>query len=315
MSSFQQFPVCGHCNARNHFGGKNACPSTGRHLGAGPGRNCGTCVRLGFVQPQQQQQQQQAPRSVQQPQRQQQQWVEQTAVWVVQVPVNSHNHRVVFDATVPRFAELRQQFALVTMSSVLAEPIIDGVTTTTGSIMLSFATDRVLNRTRSDIMGRDNYLRVAGNSPQSQTVTANLGGMHASRHVDTASRAGSPGLVLDWDSNITVACAVRIAARVRCVGPLSGVVSGIPQGPVTVQFPDQGGHRAVLSVNVVGLVRLVITAPNVVLSSSAGNLRVGPNSSTGTQLNINGEPATTANSPGLAALCGNLNPGVFVLGR
>jgi len=202
----------------------------------------------------------------------------------------------VFDASVPRFAELRQQFALVTMSSVEAEPIIDGVTTTTGSIMLAFATDRVSSRTRSDIMGRDNYLRVTGSSAERHVATANLGGMHASRHVDVASRAGSPGLVLDWDSNISVACAVRIAARVRCVGPLSGVVTPMVSGPVTVQFPDQGGHRCVLATNVVGLVRFRITVQGAMsMTGDVINMAGAP-------LNIDGVRADRSNSPNLARM-------------
>lgn len=237
-----------------------------------------------------------------------QQWVEQTAVWVVAVPANRGDGRIVFDGTVQRFSELRQAFALVTMSEVRAEPIIDGVQTTAGSMMLAFATDRIVTRSRNDIMGREGYMRVSGSSQEQRALDAQLGGIHASRHIDVASRSGSPGLVLDYDSTVAIACSIRIVVRTRCSGPLSGGAVGT--APVTPNFPAQSSWAS----NVPGLLRVTMgpTANGTHLRVQAGNWERFVNNAWG-PLTIGNVAVTAAQLPASSAAYATaqtLGPGV-----
>jgi hypothetical protein len=214
--------------------------------------------------------------SVPQPRSKLEQWVEQPAIWTVPVVEGGHNHRVVFDLTVPAFVNLRQRFATVTMVAAKVEFFIDNNSTTTGSIWAAFATDRTVARGRDDIIGRAGATRATHDTAE---LRAQLGGVHASRHVDPNSRGGNPGLVLDWDSNVSIACTARIEVAARCVGPLdasAGTIVG-PQVPV---YGETTQHIKTAT-NVVGLYSIVVPvghrlyqANNVAEMQNAGGTRV-----------------------------------------
>jgi hypothetical protein len=300
MNSQQTFPLCAHCGLRNHLGGKNACPVRGPHRSTGSNRSCAACIKQGLVTPGSFGVNPIVRPAVSQSIRPTQaQWVEQTAVWVVSVAAEADNQRVVFDATVPRFAELRRQFALVTLSSVTVEPVIDGTNTTGGSIVLSFTTDREVSHSREDIMGREDYLRVTGASAEQRLLSASLGGIYASRHIDVASRGGSPGLVLDWDSTVSIQCAIRIVARVRCVGPLAGSAgSAVPGGPVVPAWPVFVVGHLQSSTNVTGLRRVCIGKRNDGLVQGVGtSLRVQREGSEDIPITYNGVQISRGNYP------------------
>lgn len=194
------------------------------------------------------------------------QWEERSVVWTVAVPSGTANGRILFNGDVEQLATLMANYATVTMAGAEVEPMVDGSAATTGSLHLSFDTDRSLVRTRAAIIGRPGSVRVLGSVPSTQVLRASLGGVHASRHVNVASRQGSPGLVLDWDSNLSVDAILKVTVHARCVGSLAGGVTSVA--------PRFNGEGFSWATNVPGLLRVVMTANVTNIRTVNGALQV-----------------------------------------
>ncbi|RPB25575.1 hypothetical protein L211DRAFT_847927 [Terfezia boudieri ATCC MYA-4762] len=319
MSS-SQLSECGHCT-KSHKGGKKACNNTGPHRGGGLPQDCQQCARLviraaagigsighgqptavpAAIRPAGQQQQVRPARPQQQQQRQQENnSLEVDKVITVPVAAGIVNQRVVFDTTQPIFVEMRRQYGSVTMSSVTAQPVVAYAAANTGDIIMSFTTDRETSHQRADIIGRVNYAQQSTNIGPSAVLVADLEGMHASRHVDPVSRAGKPGLVMDFDSTSSIAFTMRILVRLRCADALSETAQ---RGPIMPSFPTQVNGTIQESLNVRGLFRLCVPAGHRIGCSQAGILTSGTlKNMYSSRVKYEGNDAMAVSWPAIAAV-------------